>query len=80
MSRAEAQLEPDGPAVRPAAGRVRLRFLEEGAEAKVGAETRVPAGTTVFDAASWNGIAIDSTCGRTPPRASRRTGGTGSRR
>ena len=24
---------------------------------------RVPAGTTVFDAASWNGIAIDSTCG-----------------
>ncbi len=63
MSRAEAQLEPDGPAVRPAAGRVRLRFLEEGAEAKVGAETRVPAGTTVFDAASWNGIAIDSTCG-----------------
>ena len=24
---------------------------------------RVPAGTTVFDGASWNGIAIDSTCG-----------------
>jgi len=24
---------------------------------------RVPAGVTVFDAASWNGIAIDSTCG-----------------
>ena len=24
---------------------------------------RVPQGTTVFDAASWNGIAIDSTCG-----------------
>ena len=24
---------------------------------------RVPAGTTLFDAASWNGIAIDSTCG-----------------
>ena len=23
----------------------------------------VPAGTTVFDAASWNGIAVDSTCG-----------------
>ena len=26
-------------------------------------EARVPAGTTLFDAASWNGIAIDSTCG-----------------
>jgi Na+-transporting NADH:ubiquinone oxidoreductase subunit NqrF len=24
---------------------------------------RVPAGVTLFDAASWNGIAIDSTCG-----------------
>jgi uncharacterized 2Fe-2S/4Fe-4S cluster protein (DUF4445 family) len=37
--------------------RVRLRFHPDGAE------VRVPAGTTVFDAASWNGIAIDSTCG-----------------
>ena len=26
-------------------------------------QVRVPAGVTVFDAASWNGIAIDSTCG-----------------
>ena len=26
-------------------------------------ETRVPAGTTLFDGASWNGVAIDSTCG-----------------
>ena len=39
------------------AQRVRLRFLPEGAE------VRVPSGTPVFDAASWNGIAIDSTCG-----------------
>jgi uncharacterized 2Fe-2S/4Fe-4S cluster protein (DUF4445 family) len=38
-------------------GRVRLQFRPEGGE------VRVPAGTTVFDAASWNGIAIDSTCG-----------------
>jgi uncharacterized 2Fe-2S/4Fe-4S cluster protein (DUF4445 family) len=38
-------------------GRVRLRFLPDGAE------VRVPNGTPVFDAASWNGIAIDSTCG-----------------
>jgi uncharacterized 2Fe-2S/4Fe-4S cluster protein (DUF4445 family) len=39
------------------AGRVQLRFLPDGAE------VRVPSGTPVFDAASWNGIAIDSTCG-----------------
>ena len=38
-------------------GRVRLRFLPDGGE------FRVPSGTAVFDAASWNGIAIDSTCG-----------------
>ena len=37
--------------------RARLRFEPEGAE------VRVPSGTPVFDAASWNGIAIDSTCG-----------------
>ncbi len=36
---------------------MRLRFLPDGAE------VRVPSGTPVFDAASWNGIAIDSTCG-----------------
>jgi uncharacterized 2Fe-2S/4Fe-4S cluster protein (DUF4445 family) len=38
-------------------GRVHLRFEPDGAE------VRVPAGTSIFDAASWNGIAIDSTCG-----------------
>jgi uncharacterized 2Fe-2S/4Fe-4S cluster protein (DUF4445 family) len=37
--------------------RVALRF--EPADTAV----RVPPGVTVFDAASWNGIAIDSTCG-----------------
>ncbi len=48
----EAEAEPsDG------SERVRLRFLPDGAE------VRVPSGTPVFDAASWNGIAIDSTCG-----------------
>ena len=26
-------------------------------------DVAVPPGVTVFDAASWNGIAIDSTCG-----------------
>ncbi len=38
-------------------GRVRLRF------APLDREVRVPPGVSVFDAASWNGIAIDSTCG-----------------
>jgi uncharacterized 2Fe-2S/4Fe-4S cluster protein (DUF4445 family) len=28
-----------------------------------GTETRVPPGVNLFDAASWNGVAIDSTCG-----------------
>jgi uncharacterized 2Fe-2S/4Fe-4S cluster protein (DUF4445 family) len=41
----------------PVGGRVRLRFSPSGQE------VRVPPGVTVFDAASWNGIAIDSTCG-----------------
>ncbi len=37
--------------------RVHLRFAPSGIDVKV------PGGVTVFDAASWNGIAIDSTCG-----------------
>ncbi len=37
--------------------RVRLHFEPSGIDVKV------PGGVTVFDAASWNGIAIDSTCG-----------------
>jgi uncharacterized 2Fe-2S/4Fe-4S cluster protein (DUF4445 family) len=40
--------------------RVRLRFSQADGATK---EARVPAGTTVFDAASWNGVAVDSTCG-----------------
>ena len=44
-------------AVQVGTGRVRLQFRPDGGD------VRVPAGTTVFDAASWNGIAIDSTCG-----------------
>ncbi len=47
----------DAAAPEDGAQRVRLRFLPDGAE------VRVPSGTPVFDAASWNGIAIDSTCG-----------------
>ena len=48
---AGAPPEDHGPA------RVRLSFTPSDKE------VRVPAGVTVFDAASWNGIAIDSTCG-----------------
>ena len=40
--------------------RVRLRFHQADDAVK---EARVIAGTTLFDAASWNGVAIDSTCG-----------------
>jgi len=54
-ARASAREEDAQPA--DGATRVRMRFLPEGAE------VRVPSGTPVFDAASWNGIAIDSTCG-----------------
>jgi uncharacterized 2Fe-2S/4Fe-4S cluster protein (DUF4445 family) len=57
---------PAGPAVAaPAAtlqgaappARVDLRFAPDGPL------VRVPPGVTIFDAASWNGVAIDSTCG-----------------
>ena len=51
LQRDAAVAETDG------AQRVRLRFLPDGGE------VRVPSGTPIFDAASWNGIAIDSTCG-----------------
>ena len=37
--------------------RIRIRFTPSDKE------VRVPTGVPVFDAASWNGIAIDSTCG-----------------
>ncbi len=49
-----------------ATGRVDLTFTvrsrDAGAEPAV-RSVRVPPGVSVFDAASWNGIAIDSTCG-----------------
>jgi uncharacterized 2Fe-2S/4Fe-4S cluster protein (DUF4445 family) len=45
----------DGTSAGPV--RVDLRFEPSGRQ------VRVPAGVSVFDAASWNGIAIDSTCG-----------------
>jgi uncharacterized 2Fe-2S/4Fe-4S cluster protein (DUF4445 family) len=52
MDRPETVAQPhDG------SGRVQLSF------SPAGRDIRVPPGVTVFDAASWNGIAIDSTCG-----------------
>ncbi len=50
---------PDGPTptTHDGSGRVGLSFSPSGRE------VRVPPGVTVFDAASWNGLAIDSTCG-----------------
>nr|WP_300049507.1 ASKHA domain-containing protein [uncultured Nocardioides sp.] len=57
------------PAQHDGTGRVDLSFTVH-AKAEGGADVppaqrsvRVPPGVTVFDAASWNGIAIDSTCG-----------------
>jgi uncharacterized 2Fe-2S/4Fe-4S cluster protein (DUF4445 family) len=52
-------IDPPDDEFAPADGaeRVRLRFQPDGAD------VRVPSGTPIFDAASWNGIAIDSTCG-----------------
>jgi uncharacterized 2Fe-2S/4Fe-4S cluster protein (DUF4445 family) len=45
-------------------GRVDLAFTVEDKEAPPAhRKVRVPPGVTVFDSASWNGIAIDSTCG-----------------
>jgi len=58
--RREGLIDPPAP---PAAqhhdgvGRVQLSF------SPADRSVRVPPGVTVFDAASWNGIAIDSTCG-----------------
>jgi uncharacterized 2Fe-2S/4Fe-4S cluster protein (DUF4445 family) len=43
----------------PHAGPVRVDLVFEPG----GKRVRVPQGVTLFDAASWNGIAIDSTCG-----------------
>ncbi|MGB0100423.1 MAG: ASKHA domain-containing protein [Nocardioides sp.] len=46
-------------------GRVELSFTvgDTDPERTTRRQVRVPPGVTVFDSASWNGIAIDSTCG-----------------
>jgi len=57
LREAHAPLAPTAPVEHDGTGRVRLHFTP--AERSYA----VPPGVTVFDAASWNGIAIDSTCG-----------------
>src|SRR5215204_407453 len=54
-----------GPAAHDGTGRVELSFTVEDAAGTPPTQrsVRVPPGVTVFDSASWNGIAIDSTCG-----------------
>ena len=62
----EGLLAPGGSADRPhdGTGRVDLSFTVEAKDGPPATRTvRVPPGVTVFDSASWNGIAIDSTCG-----------------
>lgn len=65
--RREGLLAPHGagPVAHDGTGRVSLRFtvLDPDPERTTQREVRVPPGVPVFDAASWNGIAIDSTCG-----------------
>ena len=57
MTQAAELPPPDGDAEPPAPVRVRIHFTPSDKD------VRVPSGVSVFDAASWNGIAIDSTCG-----------------
>ncbi len=67
----EGLIAPGGsePGAHEGTGRVDLVFTvhatAEGPAAAPATQrrVRVPPGVTVFDAASWNGIAIDSTCG-----------------
>ncbi len=64
--RREGLLAPSGtePVAHDGTGRVQLSFTVEDKEAPPATRSvRVPPGVSVFDSASWNGIAIDSTCG-----------------
>jgi uncharacterized 2Fe-2S/4Fe-4S cluster protein (DUF4445 family) len=65
--RREGLIEPLNaePAAHDGTGRVTLAFtIDTGKDSPPSDRSiRVPPGVTVFDSASWNGIAIDSTCG-----------------
>jgi uncharacterized 2Fe-2S/4Fe-4S cluster protein (DUF4445 family) len=53
------------PTTHDGTGRVELSFTihDKDSSKDTQRQVRVPPGVTVFDSASWNGIAIDSTCG-----------------
>ena len=62
----EGLIAPSGAehAAHDGTGRVQLSFtVEEKEGPSAQRSVRVPPGVSVFDSASWNGIAIDSTCG-----------------
>jgi uncharacterized 2Fe-2S/4Fe-4S cluster protein (DUF4445 family) len=65
--RREGLVTPHGGEAQPhdGTGRVELSFTVQDTDPArtTQREVRVPPGVTVFDSASWNGIAIDSTCG-----------------
>jgi uncharacterized 2Fe-2S/4Fe-4S cluster protein (DUF4445 family) len=64
--RREGLLAPTPPPIssHDGTGRIELAFSVRDPAGNVTPRTiRVPPGVTVFDSASWNGIAIDSTCG-----------------
>jgi uncharacterized 2Fe-2S/4Fe-4S cluster protein (DUF4445 family) len=64
--RREGLIAPSGiePAAHDGTGRVRLKFeVHDTSGTVTERDVRVPPGVSVFDSASWNGIAIDSTCG-----------------
>ncbi|MEZ5093464.1 ASKHA domain-containing protein [Nocardioides sp.] len=64
--RREGLIEPPAEAegTHDGTGRVDLSFAVRAADGSSSPRgARVPPGVSVFDAASWNGIAIDSTCG-----------------
>jgi len=64
--RREGLVTPHGSESQPhdGTGRVDLAFtVEDKSSPATQRAVRVPPGVTVFDSASWNGIAIDSTCG-----------------
>jgi uncharacterized 2Fe-2S/4Fe-4S cluster protein (DUF4445 family) len=65
--RREGLLEPSGSGspTHDGTGRITLTFQVRTARSEdiTTRKVRVPPGVSVFDSASWNGIAIDSTCG-----------------
>ena len=59
------ELDPSLIPTHDGTGRVKLAFTSLEKDGSIGSQKTitVPTGVSAFDAASWNGIAIDSTCG-----------------